>query len=136
MVTTVRAGLRVVAPVAVRTLRRGAVLEPDDLVPSETIVWGPPDAAPEFARAGWIVRTTVSSGELLAQPAVVPPPDVHAGQEVEVVWTRSTLAVVMTGMALHDARVGERLQVRLNNQRGSVRTTVVGGGRARLEGGE
>jgi flagella basal body P-ring formation protein FlgA len=103
-------------PVAARRIIRGAVLTSADI------------SGESGAVAGWIARRVINAGEVLAPPAVSPPPIVHARQTVDVLVGRGSIRVLIMGTALADATLGDTITVRLDTRR-RLRAVVSGPGR-------
>jgi flagella basal body P-ring formation protein FlgA len=66
---------------------------------------------------GWVTRRVVRTGEPLRPPTVAPPPVVHSGSPVTVVWLVDGIRVTREGTALGTAHAGERVVVRVDAQR-------------------
>lgn len=115
-----RAGRHASIAVAARELVRGDTLQSGDIAYETRIVWG---AAAEESQVepGWVVRSTVVSGEPLTYPDVAPPPLIRAGESVSVAVRRGAVTVTLPGTAIQTAQADEVLQVRLSGGRGIVR---------------
>jgi flagella basal body P-ring formation protein FlgA len=86
----------------------------------------------ERPRAGWRVDDDIAAGGTLMEPTVSPPPVIMKGGLVRLTWRRGAVTVSVNGIALHDAAVGRRVNVRLRGRRGNAWGTVTGPGVARL----
>lgn len=95
-------------PVAARSIPRGAELVAEDIAPGT-------DSA--TARLGWIARRVIRAGEVLREPAVVPPPLIRAGQAVQYRVTVNGISVSLAGTALSDASLGDEVMVRVDARR-------------------
>jgi flagella basal body P-ring formation protein FlgA len=133
----VRAGVRDTAVVAARALASGERLAPADVRDEPKVRWGPPrPSAAGRPGPGWEVRRPVAAGEEIGWPSVVPPPAIAAGEPVELVWMRGSVRVSVTGIAVHAARLGEKVRVRLEGVSEQRVGTAVGPGLATLTRGE
>lgn len=131
----VRAGVRDTAVVAARALASGERLVLADVRCELRPRWGPPAASTSPRPGpGWEVRRPLAAGEEITWPSAVAPPVIAAGAPVEMVWTRGSVRVSVTGIALHAARLGETVRVRLEGQQRVG--TAVGPGLASLTRGE
>ena len=127
--------------VASRDLARGTIIAPADIgyVPLANVhVTGGAQAttlqepaATGDSLVGWMTRRLISMGEPLRAPAVAPPQLVKSGDLIDVVYQADGVAVTMRGKATKSAAVGERIVVRLDNQR-KIEGTVVALGRVRV----
>ncbi len=95
--------------VAARDLERGETLALEDLVLGEK-------SAAE-APVGWVTRRVVREGEPLRPPAIAPARVVHAGDQVQVVWSDGALELRMTGRAMNSAATGDPVRVRVDTRR-------------------
>lgn len=122
----VRAGVIASVATAARALRRGHVLQAEDIRFDQQIVWGPPAGSEDLAGAkhlakaeadpylaGWVVQTRVQTGALLVEPAVAPPSVVKSGENVSVSWSTGAIRLTLMGRAMGTARAGESVLVRL-----------------------
>jgi flagella basal body P-ring formation protein FlgA len=129
----VRAGLLDTVWVAARSLASGSRLEEGDIRAELLPSWGPPrrdvDARP---REGWETRRSVAPGEPLRWPAVAPPTWIVAGETVEIAWSRGSVRVALSGLALNSAREGEPVRVRVPGRPDPLRGTAVAEGRVAL----
>ena len=137
------AGVAQSAPVAVAShdLARGVVLVTADIgyVPAVLPRLAPAAHAPVLyepaiagdSLIGWTTRRLITMGEPLRAPAVVPPQLVKSGDLVDVVYQAAGVVVTMRGKATKSASIGERLVVRMDNQR-KLEGTVVGPNRVRV----
>jgi flagella basal body P-ring formation protein FlgA len=80
---------------------------------------------------GWMTRRLIAAGEPLRAPAVEPPQLVKSGDVVDVVYMGDGVRITMRGRATRSAALGERLTVRMDNQR-KLEATVVAAGRVRV----
>lgn len=111
----VRAGVRILEPVASRSLDRGATLEFGDVHLEPTVHWGEPVSKGPKVELGWVAQRTIRSGEPLARPAVAPPKVVESGKPVQILWKRGGVAVTLAGKASGTAELGQRVYVRTEN---------------------
>lgn len=81
---------------------------------------------------GWMTRRLIAAGEPLRAPAVTPPQLVKSGDVVDVVYQGNGVLITMRGRATRSAALGERLTVRMDNQR-KLEATVVAAGRVRVD---
>ena len=127
--------------VASHEIARGVILTPADIgyFPSAVFRAAGGAQAPavlELAAAGdtlvgWMTRRLITVGEPLRAPAVMPPVLVKSGDVVDVVYESDGVSVTMRGKATRAAANGERVIVRMDNQR-KLEGTVVGPGRVRV----
>ncbi|MEP6619467.1 MAG: flagellar basal body P-ring formation chaperone FlgA [bacterium] len=80
---------------------------------------------------GWMTRRLITAGEPLRSPAVTPPQLVKSGDVVDVVFQSESVSVTMRGKATRSAAIGERITVRMDNQR-RLDGTVIALGRVRV----
>lgn len=109
----VRAGQWQPIAVAARPLASGSVLGEGDYRFERRIVWGASESESAAPSLGWLVRRPLAEGEALRAPGVAPPLAVESGRPVQLVWHRGPVAVALDGVAMHAARLGERLRVRV-----------------------
>lgn len=128
-----RAGARQNVSIARRSLLAGQVIDSLDIRLGERTVWDRPDPDVRMALPGWMVRANIPAGHAVLPPSAVPPMDVVGGARIDVVWKRGPVEITVGGVALNAGRVGQTIHVRLDNQRGRARATVLGPGRALLE---
>ena len=122
-------------PVASRRLTAGATLVDGDVVYAERSSWGPPGRhAAATPTAGWRVRRSVSAGEELVGLKIAPPLLVRAGEMVRLVWSRGGVSVVVEGLAVNAAALGEEVRARFADRPGKARGIVTGPGTADLVG--
>lgn len=122
-------------PVASRPLIAGATLLDADVAYAERARWGPPvQSRAAFPSAGWRVRRAIRAGEALITPGVAPPLLVRMGQPVQLVWSRGGVRIIVEGVAVNAAMLGEEVRVRLGDRRGKARGIVTGPGMADLTG--
>ena len=112
--------------VARRDLPRGVAITATDV---DVRVTGSPSSTRGNERPGlgWVTRRVVRKGEPLRPPTVAPPPIIHAGSPVTVVWVVDGIRVTREGTALGTAHAGERVVVRVDAQR-RVTGTATGPG--------
>jgi flagella basal body P-ring formation protein FlgA len=129
----VRAGLLDTVWVATRPLAPGSRLVDGDLRPEILPSWGPPrtdlDTRP---RAGWETRRSIVAGEPLLWPAVAPPTWIVAGKSVEIAWSRGSVRIALSGLALNSAREGESVRVRVAGRPDPLHGIAVSEGRVVL----
>jgi len=123
-----RAGVQDSACVAARPLAAGSRLGPADARIERRLRWGPPSSRTEpRPEVGWEVRRALAAGDVLARPAVVPPPLVIAGG--------GPVQVSRAGVALNSARQGEIVRARVEGGTGRLVGTAVALGTAVLSNG-
>ena len=127
---SVRAGVVDTVMVAVRPLRIGARIAPEDIRMQEALSWGPP--ASVRAVAGWEVLRSMAAGEKVTWPAAAPPVLVEGGSPVCLEWARGAIRITIAAVALHSARIGELVRVRIPGRKGALEGTVTGPGLATL----
>lgn len=132
----VRAGVEDTVLVATRPLNLGSALRDGDLRAEVRLHWGPPsrDTDPRPA-IGWEVRRPLATGEIVAWPAVVAPSVILSGQPVRMEWSRGGVRVVIEGIAINAARVGETVRVRATGRREPITGQATAPGTAVLCGG-
>jgi flagella basal body P-ring formation protein FlgA len=129
----VRAGVERPVMVASRSLPAGSRLTDGDLREEMRVHWGVPAADSALTPGtGWEVRRLLAAGEVIAAPAVAPPPLVFAGQPVRMEWQRGGVEVSVVGIALNNARRGETVRARLEERPARLTGTVVAPGTAVL----
>jgi flagella basal body P-ring formation protein FlgA len=132
----VRAGVERLVMVAARPLRAGTKLAEDDMREETRVHWGVPEAdSTNVPAVGWEVRSALRAGEVVAPPAVAPPPLVIAGQPVRLEWERGGVQLSVVGIALNSARRGETVRARLEERPARLTGTVTAPGTAALAGG-
>lgn len=107
-----RAGVENLGATAARDLPRQTTLEENDILWTQTVVWGPPAEAEQGVEPGWVTRRRIARGEALRAPAVSPPDAVTTGERVQAIWARGTVRLSLPARALGSAAVGERVWVR------------------------
>lgn len=130
----VRAGGADSVCVATRDLARGERLIAGDVRMASRIHWGAPRASREGARpsAGWELRRAVLAGTVIDSPTALPPALVNAGDAIALWWSRGEVALALNGVALHNARLGESVRVRVNGRPRPLIAIVDAPGRARI----
>ena len=136
-------GTAALQPVAARSIPRGAMLTMEDIAyapaASPAARRSPSAAAasaamiPAGATDSLIGRTTrrvIGAGEPLRAPAVAAPDLVKAGQEVDVVWQRGSVTLVVRGTATRAGRESDRITVRFG-ARQTIEGIVTGAGSVR-----
>ncbi len=137
MAVRVRAGIERPVMVAARSLPAGSRLADGDLREEMRVHWGVPATdSVTTPGTGWEVRRPLGAGEVVAAPAVAPPPLVFAGQPVKLEWQRGGVEVSVMGIALNSARRGETVRARLEERPARLTGTVVAPGTAVLVAGE
>ena len=129
----VRAGTLDTTAVATRPLAPGAALAEADVALVPRVRWDVPRQGRERPAAGWIVRRPVAAGGSLEPPVTAPPPLVAAGSRVRLVVTGGGVSVALDGVALQDARLGQRVLVRRDGRARPLWGTVAGPGLVRLD---
>ena len=128
--------------VASHEIARGVVLSPTDIgyAPSTdrtvpgTVAGGSAAIVPATqgdSLVGWMTRRLITMGEPLRAPAVTPPQLVKSGDVVDIVFQSEGVSVTMRGKATRSAALGERVQVRMDNQR-RLEGTVTARGRVQV----
>jgi flagella basal body P-ring formation protein FlgA len=127
---SLRAGVLDTVMVATRPLRVGDRIVSDDIRAQEVLSWG----APATVRAveGWEVLRSLAAGDKVAWPAAAPPVLVEGGSPVRLVWARGDIRITVAAVALHSARIGEPVRVRIPGRTGALEGTVTGPGLATL----
>ncbi len=129
-----RAGLRKTVPLTTRPLPTGYIIAEADVTWGDWTFWGddvherPGDGLP----IGWRVRSSIAAGRPVRSPFASAPPLVGAGADVEVIWEKRSIAILLVGVAMHAASVGQHVRVRLNQGRGNVRGLVKPNGQIEL----
>jgi flagella basal body P-ring formation protein FlgA len=126
-------------PLAAHDIMRGVVLASSDIgylgntaVPSNATTAAKLEpAAATDTLIGWTTRRLIAAGEPLRAPAVAPPQLVKSGDVVEVSYQADGVSISMRGRATRSAALGERITVRMDNQR-KLDATVVALGRLRV----
>ena len=133
-VTRVRAGIDDTVCVAMRELARGQRLTAEDLRLEPRVRWGAPRANTTAARpaAGWELRRAVAAGTVIEAPTALPPAMVNAGDRIELGWTRGDVVLRLSGVALHGARMGEPVRVKVDGRPRPLTAIVDAPGHARL----
>jgi flagella basal body P-ring formation protein FlgA len=80
---------------------------------------------PRGSLAGQRARMPIPAGGVLTSERVEPIPVIHRGSDVTVVWAQGAIKVTRKGTALSDARMGDRLRVRIDG-RTTIQSTVTG----------
>lgn len=114
--------------VATRTLPRGTVLHAADLTP-ETRVLRRSATTSATPGPGWLTRRVIRAGEVVAAPAVTPPPTIALGQNVDFVVVHGGVELSLPATAIFSAALGDTVAVRLATQR---RATGIVAGPARV----
>lgn len=112
--------------VAARSLPRGATLTARDIAPVPRTTRRPSVQATR-PEPGWITRRVIHAGEVLASPAVIPPPTIPAGSNVRFVVTRGGIELAVPAVALTAASAGEPISVRLTTPPQRRATGIVAG---------
>lgn len=120
----VRVGVQDTVAVAVRSLARGAVIQPGDIRWETRVHWGPLPDSHTRPEAGWVLRRSVPAGAILTPTSAEPPPLVRSGDSVEVAYVRGSVSVTLKGIAVHNATLGAPVLVRLTDSRKHVRGIV------------
>lgn len=114
--------------VATRTLPRGAALQQTDMATAVRLVRRG-SAEGRVPQVGWITRRVIRAGEVLAAPAVTPPPTIALGASVDFIVTRGGIQISLPATAAFSATLGDTVAVRLGSQR---RATGIVAGPARV----
>lgn len=112
------------APVALHDLTRGTRIGAADLRADSGV------QADRFI--GWEVRRLIKAGELVRAPAVEPPALVTANSAVTIEATVAGVRVTRGATALGRGAMGDRVTVRLDQQR-IVAATVIGPATVRID---
>jgi flagella basal body P-ring formation protein FlgA len=124
--------------VASRRLRKGSALRCDDLsVERRDIRRMPQHAllAPCEIASGSVVQRDIAARDVLRNLDVGPALDVVAGMPVRLSVATSGIQVMTTAVALADARVGDRVDVRLQRPTRRLQVRVIGPGSVELAEG-
>ena len=130
----VRAGGEDSVCVATRDLARGEHLHESDIALTPRVRWGAPRNNRGATRpaAGWQLRRAVVAGTVIDSPTALPPELVSAGDRIELWWSRGDVALALSGVALHGARLGEAVRVRIDGRPRPLLAIVDAPGRARI----
>ena len=130
----VRAGGEDSVCVAARDMARGEQLHEGDFALTTRVRWGAPRSNRGEPRpsAGWQLRRTVITGTVIDRPTALPPELVSAGDRIELWWNRGDVALALSGVALHGARLGEAVRVRIDGRPRPLLAIVDAPGRARI----
>jgi flagella basal body P-ring formation protein FlgA len=129
----VRAGVNDTVFVAARPLSLGSRLREGDLRKEVRLRWGPPRSrTAETAAPGWEIRRPLGAGDVVAWPAAIAPSVIAAGESVRLEWTRGLVRISVEGAALHAARLGEMVRVRVAGRRDPMTGQVTSPGTAVL----
>ena len=121
--------------VAIRWLRKGSVFRCDDVrVEARALKEAPKRPFPLPCRTGVDVSTLrdVGPGDALREDDVGAAFDVLAGAVVNVAVAAHGIQVATSGVALSDARTGERIEVRLAHPPRTLKARVTGPGSVQL----
>jgi len=102
--------------VASHAIARGQTLAASDLTVQRALVWGAPtdSVAPLLsATLGRTSRRVIRVGETIRDVDTESPPVIIAGDSVTAEVVRDGVRLVVTGFALQNASLGERLSIRL-----------------------
>jgi flagella basal body P-ring formation protein FlgA len=127
----VRTSTRVLMPVAVRSLSRGAVVDPSDIRWEPGVQAGPVGREAPEEIAGWTVARPLAPGDALTPPAIRPPVAVKVGEVVQVTWNGTTVQARREGTALRTGAIGDTVDVRLG-QGTRRRARITGSGMVEL----
>ncbi len=117
--------------VAMRALSRGTVLDAGDFEYRDTTaIRGVADTT--AVATGWVTRRVIAAGEVLREPAVVPPVIVTANDPVEAIWQDHNVRLTIRAIATRNGAMGDRVTVRTEQGR-RMDGTVIGPGRVRIE---
>lgn len=132
----VRAGVERPVMVATRPLGSGGRIAAGDVREEVRVHWGSPRPdSSQVPAEGWEVRRAIRKGEVVAPPAVSPPPLVLAGEPVRLEWVSGGVQVSVVGIALNSARRGETVRARLEERPARLSGTVTAPGIAVLASG-
>jgi flagella basal body P-ring formation protein FlgA len=126
-----RAGVSARAPVALRDLAVGSVVQDGDWAWQRVEVWGEP-AQSVTEPGGWVVRAPIRAHEVITPQRVRPPAAVLAGEALVLSIRAGDVMLQTPVTALGRAGVGDVVQVRLPGGRGSLRATVTAPGHATI----
>lgn len=124
--------------VAGRRLRKGSALACDDLVVERRDIRRMPQSvlsAPCDVPTGSVVQRDIAARDVLRNLDVGPALDVVAGMPVRLSVVASGIQVTTTAVALADARVGDRIDVRLRRPMRRLPARVTGPGSVELAEG-
>ena len=127
----VRTTTRVLMPVAVRSLSRGAVVDVSDIRWEPGVQAGPVDREGQADITGWTVARPLAPGDALTPPAIRPPVAVKVGEVVQVTWNGTTVQARREGTALRTGSIGDTVDVRLG-QGTRRRARITGSGMVEL----
>ena len=122
-------------PVAVRRLRKGSVVRCTDVEAQRRDIRRVPKLVLEFpCEIGpeTVALRDIAAGDVMRRVDIGGVPDVTAGAPVEVSVAANGISVVMTAIALGDARVGDQIDVRVLRPTRTLRTRVTGPGSVEL----
>lgn len=108
----VRAGVNVEQAVAATSLARDAVLTAEDIRIETQVSWGSPQAKVHGAEPGWVTHRSIREGQALRSPAVTPPLAVRSGDQVQAVWRKGGIEMVLQARAAGSASIGDNVYVR------------------------
>lgn len=120
--------------VASRAIRRGERLGPGD-IRSERMVLGKASTSRVGIEdvIGREARNDLAEGTPFSPAVLVTPPDVRAGQAIELVVSTERFHLTARGEALNDGVIGQTIGVRRAADGRTVRGVVLGEGRVRLD---
>ena len=108
--------------IAARPIPRGTKLSADDIQ----------GATSNDALIGWTTRRMIKEGEPLRAPAIISPRVIASGEMVDVMFHQESITVTAKGRATKDAGIGERISVRLDENR-TVEGLVVASGIVKVD---
>jgi len=126
----VQVNIRLFAPVLVSTaaIARGSQISAANTAVQVQEVTNLPEDVLSAVPSDGMAAVSISEGTAIRGSMVAERPAVHAGDQVVVIVSGRTVRVSDRGVAASDARIGDRMKVRLLGDVREVRGTVTGPG--------